>query len=711
MGAKMRKKTHAEFVEQIKKINPSITILSEYDGDTVKVLCKCHICNHEWLATPSRLIQKRGCPECGKKRSDDSKRKSPSVFINQLKSISPSIKIIGQYESSHKKIDVQCGICGYSWSPIPSSLLRGSGCPACAGTIKKTHSQFLTELQKTNQDVEVLDKYINDGTKIKIRCKKCNNIWFATPNSLLQGHGCRNCHFTNLAKKRTLSHNEFINRLKDVNPEVTILDAYSKSNEPIRAKCNKCGYEWTTKPSLLLSGRGCHLCGIEKQSASIRKSQTVFEKELNEVNPNIIVRGKYSNSITKIQVECKKCGNVWENSPGNLLSGRGCPRCARYLHTSFPEQTIFFYLKKIYDDAISGYKELFDNNMELDIYVPSIKTGIEYDGKAWHSSDASFAREQHKYDVCKLNQIKLIRIKEQRKENDIETADILIYREDSLETVLLRLFDILNVSIEVDIDKDAPLIAEQYQNIDANNVFVERLNEINPDIIPLSKYVTASAPMFCECKICNFQWKTNPNKLLSGTGCPKCAGKMRKNTEQFKTELSQKNPYISVVGEYVSASSPIAVSCNKCNYMWSPVASSLLAGNGCPRCGKRLRITHKQFVEEMRAINEDIQILGEYKTKKKPVTVKCRKCGRVWDATPDSLLRGHGCAKCSGILKKTTKEFKDEISKLNNHFEVIGEYINARTKILVRCTGCGFERFAVPDSLLRGLKCPLCDGQ
>ena len=31
----------------------------------------------------------------------------------------------------------------------------------------------------------------------------------------------------------------------------------------------------------------------------------------------------------------------------------------------------------MFPDAVSHYREIFDNSMELDIYIPSIKLGIE----------------------------------------------------------------------------------------------------------------------------------------------------------------------------------------------------------------------------------------------------------------------------------------------------------------------------------------------
>ena len=50
--------------------------------------------------------------------------------------------------------------------------------------------------------------------------------------------------------------------------------------------------------------------------------------------------------------------------------------------------------------------------MELDIYIPSIKVGIEYDGRVFHSSKSNKLRDARKYSICKSHGIKLIRIYE-----------------------------------------------------------------------------------------------------------------------------------------------------------------------------------------------------------------------------------------------------------------------------------------------------------
>lgn len=53
------------------------------------------------------------------------------------------------------------------------------------------------------------------------------------------------------------------------------------------------------------------------------------------------------------------------------------------MSSSFPEQAIYYYLKKHFPDAINGDRECLAGK-ELDIYIPSCKFAIEYDGQTWH---------------------------------------------------------------------------------------------------------------------------------------------------------------------------------------------------------------------------------------------------------------------------------------------------------------------------------------
>ena len=86
--------------------------------------------------------------------------------------------------------------------------------------------------------------------------------------------------------------------------------------------------------------------------------------------------------------------------------GTNCPICFKGRQTSFAEQAFYFYIKKVYPDAINSYRDIFNNGMELDIYIPSIRLGIEYDGEAWHK-ESNFERELKKFQICQEHNIKL----------------------------------------------------------------------------------------------------------------------------------------------------------------------------------------------------------------------------------------------------------------------------------------------------------------
>lgn len=51
-------------------------------------------------------------------------------------------------------------------------------------------------------------------------------------------------------------------------------------------------------------------------------------------------------------------------------------------------------------------------HFELDIYIPSLKLGVEYDGDYWHSLPKMVEMDKRKNQECYRKGIKLIRIKE-----------------------------------------------------------------------------------------------------------------------------------------------------------------------------------------------------------------------------------------------------------------------------------------------------------
>ena len=114
----------------------------------------------------------------------------------------------------------------------------------------------------------------------------------------------------------------------------------------------------------------------------------------------------------------------------------------------------------------------------------------------------------------------------------------------------------------------------------------------------------------------------------------------------------------------------------------------------------------KDFINELKKINNDIIVLGEYINSKNKIKVQCKKCNHIWESVPSNLLRKHGCPKCYGTPKKTTEDYKKELDRINDKIEIIGEYIGARDKIKVKCKICDYIWEPAAGSLLAGHGCP-----
>ena len=62
--------------------------------------------------------------------------------------------------------------------------------------------------------------------------------------------------------------------------------------------------------------------------------------------------------------------------------------------------------------------------------------------------------------------------------------------------------------------------------------------------------------------------------------------------------------------------------------------------------------------------------------------------------------------------RKTTEQFTNEVFDLvGNEYDVLGAYINAKEKILMRHNICGCSFDAIPSNFLSGNRCPVCNGK
>jgi hypothetical protein len=70
---------------------------------------------------------------------------------------------------------------------------------------------------------------------------------------------------------------------------------------------------------------------------------------------------------------------------------------------------VFYHIKQYFPDAINSYYPSWLNGKEIDIFIPSINVGIEYDGHVWHKDTK---KDLAKSKLCRPNLTSLIRLRE-----------------------------------------------------------------------------------------------------------------------------------------------------------------------------------------------------------------------------------------------------------------------------------------------------------
>lgn len=256
----MSKKTHAEHVADIKKVNPNVEILEEIKRVDKKVKCRCKVCSHEWGAQPNNLKMGKGCPTCAKIKIGNANRLTNAEHVADIAKINPNVEILGEIINSTTKVLTRCKICGYEWNVTPHSLKNGNGCPECAGNRKLTHTEHVAAINKVNPYIEVLEEIINNKTKVLCRCKICGHKWRARTYNLKQGCGCPACKIAKMANAHRLTHTEQVETINRANPNVEILGKIINSKTKVLCRCKVCGREWRATPDNLKHGNGCPRC-------------------------------------------------------------------------------------------------------------------------------------------------------------------------------------------------------------------------------------------------------------------------------------------------------------------------------------------------------------------------------------------------------------------------------------------------------------------
>lgn len=557
---------------------------------SVDIICKIH---GVFPQRPTDHLSGSGCKRCGRKRSEDSKRKTNEQFINEAINKYGSKYDYSKvtYVDNSTAVEIVCPIHG-TFHQSPAHHLSGvTGCTKCGNEAKRRdQDNYITKANLKHDGKYDYSKviYVKGTDPITIICPIHGEFQQNATAHLY--YGCSKCGGND--KK---DNNRFIEDAKLVHGDKYNYSKvnYITSKDPVTITCDIHG-DFEQTPNAHLRGQGCKKCYDEVRGISTRLSQEEFIDKCNKIHNYVYSYDKtvYTRTIDKVTITCP-IHNDFEQLAINHMNGVGCPKCS----------------KEAFKQKVKTDKEVFVERARLmhndDYEYDKLPDRINYSSK---------------YDIF-CNKCK-------------------VYFTQSLSS---------HVSGKGHLEcSNQPMTNEE---------FIERSKEIHDDTYnySLCNYVGSNYRVRLICPI-HGPFSQRASTHLRGCGCFHCGRtKAIENTRTPINDYIRKAREIhgekfdySLV-KFTSMGNNIDIICPTHGIITQRASGHLKYG--CEQCHYESKLlTQEQFLDKAKEVHGDEYDYSEaiYKSNREPVVIICKKHGRFTQAAGDHIrARGCGCQICS----------------------------------------------------------------
>ena len=525
-----------------------------------------------------------------------------------------------------------------------------------------------------NKNIDFNPAQITIGSKEKVwwKCSK-DHEWQASAGHRKNGRGCPYCAGRYAIKG--------YNDLQTVNPELAREWYYDKnegllpedvlpnSDKKVWWRCDK-DHKWQASVASRNKNHGCPYCS--------GRYAIVGETDLRTLKPYLAVEWNYEkngdlqpenftvSSGKKVWWKCNK-GHEWQATINHRNSGRGCPICVSEQKTSFPEYILAFYLEKHGIAIMHTYKEY---GYELDIYIPSRRIAIEYDGYLWHKD--SNQKDLEKNRKCLEDGIHLYRVREGLLPLHDSSIDYVVQKgQRDLEQILEKLLtDIVGKCVDVDLRRDYIAIENLREQKEKENSIMLSNPEValewnyikNGNMKPENFAANSPKRVWWKCSK-GHEWQATISSRNKNHGCPYCSGRypivgesdLKTVNPQLAKEWNYEKNIEAKPENYTASSGKKVWWICKEGHEWDATIASRNSGVGCPYCSSNklligyndLQTVNPKLANEWNYDkNNGLTPTEVFPNSDKRVWWKC-DCGHEWQSTVGHRNKGRGCPKCA----------------------------------------------------------------
>ena len=507
-------------------------------------------------------------------------------IVEKIRAVNPNIEILGKIVKIADKVKARCMIDGHIWLPYVQNLLKGHGCPVCAGTKKKTEEEFKARVADISPNIQIIGSLTNLKSPIEVKCLTCGTTWSPLAQNLYRGHGCPKCAGTQRKTTEEVKAELSVSR-----PDVELLGEYHSALKKIPYRFLGCGHECLISTAKIKSGRGCPECAEALRGASQRGSKEQLQALLDKKFGDVEVCGDYVNNTTPVLFRCRRCSHEWSLTPKEIKISLGCPECHK-TGTSFVQEFVLAFMVHALPEEKVLSRDKSAIGKELDIYIPGLSIAIEPGSWYWHADNQESDGEKARR--CQEAGIDLIILYDHCPQDTSLMSGTLATRNnlsdphhfDELVQFCYEILARMGITTEFSDEELEDIRAEAYRaslGITAE-LFREEVARINPKIEVLGTYRGKNQKVLVKCRECGLEWEPLARKLIRPTACPHCRRHRFHSQAEFEEALEERHPCMEALGEYVDQSTKILVRCTRRNIEQAYEPSYILSDKICRQC-------------------------------------------------------------------------------------------------------------------------------
>lgn len=444
-------------------------------------------------------------------------KKSNEQFKEEIFNIvGNEYEVLGEYTGANKKIKFRHNTCGHEFETKASHFLNtGTRCPVCSRK-KRSHDNYVKLVHSlVGDEYTVIGEYKTSAIPVLTRHNICGHEWEVRPINFTKTTNftrCPACKGTLRYTTESFKEEAF----KVHREEYTVLGEYTRLDNKILVKHNKCGREYEVHAGSFLKGAKCIKC--KKGHGNKKKTTAEFKKEVElKTNGEFSVIGEYEKNSSKIEMIHNTCGTIFKKTPNSLLSkGFICPSCRK--HKIRSEKDFIQDLINIHGDeyVLTGNY----TNQNTKVLITHTKCGNEFE--VLPTTILRGTRCPYCYGALAWNTEKLSKAIDEMYNGEYELVSEYI---NSNEYILVR-HNVCNTVNSVKLHnflRGAKCLTCFGSSLKTTEQFIDEVKQLVKDeYTVIGEYISVGEPLLIRHEECKTEYEVRPNAFLRGSRCPRC---------------------------------------------------------------------------------------------------------------------------------------------------------------------------------------------